>query len=76
MAVRDQNRKIKEASNLYKRYGKPLERKHSGEFLAVSLRGKTILGPTVLDVLKRATDSFGPGNFIFRVGQKTIGRWR
>jgi hypothetical protein len=61
---------------LYKRYGRPLERDHAGEYLAVSPRGETLLGATFPDVARDATEKFGPGNFVFKVGERTVGRWR
>jgi hypothetical protein len=64
------------ADALYERYGRPLEAEHQGEYLAVSPRGDTLVGPTLLDVLERATDAFGPGNYLFKIGEKAVGRWR
>ena len=61
---------------LYQRYGKPLEKDHWGKFMAVSQRGKTILGESLLDVAQKAVKLLGPGNFIFRVGEKSVGRLR
>ena len=61
---------------LYDAYGRPLEAEHKGEYLAVSGNGQTLLGPTLRDVAERAEATFGPGNFIFKIGQKAVGRWR
>lgn len=61
---------------LYEQYGRPLEAEHEGRYLAVSLRGETILGPTLLEVAQQATSRFGPGNFIFKVGERSVGKWR
>ena len=61
---------------LYERYGLPLEDEHGGEYLAVSPRGETILGPTLLDVVQRAKAKFGPGSFVFKIGERAVGRWR
>jgi len=63
-------------NELYQRYGKPFEADHKGEYLAVSRKGDTILGSTLLDVAKQATDKFGPGNFVYRVGESAVGKWR
>lgn len=65
-----------EGNALYERYVKPLEARHTGEFIAVSPTGQVLLGTTMLDVAQRATDAFGRGNFIFKVGQRAVGRWR
>ncbi len=61
---------------LYERYGKLLEAKHRGEFLAVSQDGRTLVGPDLADVVEKAAAEFGPENFIFKVGEKVVGRWR
>jgi hypothetical protein len=61
---------------LYEQYGRPLERDHNGKYLAVSARGEIILGQSLLEVAQRATDEFGPGSFLFKVGDRAVGRWR
>ncbi len=61
---------------LYEQYGRPLEQDHAGEFLAVSQGGQTLLGSTFSDVAREATQKFGPGNFVFKVGERFVGRWR
>jgi hypothetical protein len=60
----------------YERYGRPLEREHAGEYLAISPSGATILGPTLLDVTQRAAELFGPGSFVYKVGARSVGKWR
>lgn len=64
------------AEKLYQAYGKPLEEKHRGEYLAVSSTGRTILGKTLLEVVDKAKSAFGPENFIFKVGERSVGVWR
>jgi hypothetical protein len=61
---------------LYEQYGRPLEAQHHGEYLAVSARGETILGPTLTDVATQASEQFGPGSFVFKVGERAVGKWR
>ena len=68
--------RLEEAEQVYERYGKPLEREHRGEYLAVSPEGKTLLGATLLEVLQKASTTFGPGNLVFKVGEKAVGKWR
>lgn len=63
-------------AELYERYGRPLEPVHTGEFLAVSERGETILGPTMLEVAQQAKQRFGTGVFLFKIGEQAVGRWR
>ena len=61
---------------LYERYGKPLEAEHRGEYLAVSPKGRTVLGETLLEVAQRAVNELGSGNFVYKVGEPAVGKWR
>ncbi len=67
---------MQRSEELYEKYGKPMEEEHQGEYLAISPQGKTLLGNDLLDLMKTATDIFGPGNLIFKVGEKAVGKWR
>jgi hypothetical protein len=62
--------------DLYERYGKRLEAEHIGEYLAVSPSGQIILGSSLREVAQRATAAFGPGNFLYKIGEKAVGKWR
>jgi hypothetical protein len=75
MATANEELKL-QADSLYERYGKPLEKTHRGQYVAISADGETVLAPTVLEVAEKALDSFGPGSFVFKVGEKTVWRWR
>jgi hypothetical protein len=75
MAMVDQGRHT-DAQQLYERYGTPLEAEHWGKYVAISPEGKIILGRTLLEVLQQASAAFGPGNFVFKVGERAVGRWR
>ncbi len=61
---------------LYQKYGRPLEKDHWGKFMAVSQRGKIILGESLLEVVEKAVKILGPENFVFKVGEKSVGRLR
>jgi hypothetical protein len=61
---------------LYDRYAKPLEAEHAGKFIAISPKGQTLIGDTLLEVAKRATAQFGRGNFLFKLGPRSVGKWR
>ena len=61
---------------LYDRYARPLEAAHDGKFVAISPQGQTIIGDTMLEVAKRAATEFGHGNFIFKLGPRSVGKWR
>lgn len=61
---------------LYERYGKPLEREHRGQYVAISPDGQTITGDDDVEVLREAIERFGSGNFAFhRVGHRAVDRW-
>ncbi len=64
------------SDKLYKKYGKPLEKEHWGKFIAVSQKGKTILGTNLLEVAQKASSILGSGNFVFKVGERAVGKWR
>lgn len=61
---------------MYDRYGKPLESEYGGKYLAVSPRGETLLGVSLREVARQATARFGPGNFVYKVGERAVGKWR
>lgn len=61
----------------YERYGKPLEIDHRGDFIAITQDGRVIVGKNDIEVVDRAIEEFGSGNFILcRVGDKTVGKIR
>jgi hypothetical protein len=61
----------------YERYGKPLENDHRGDFIAITQDGRVIVGKNDIEVVDRAIEEFGSGNFILcRVGDKTVGKIR
>ena len=69
-------RKLSEQRRLYERYGKPLEKDHSGEFVAISLEGEVILDRKMGTLLKRAIEAFGHDNFAMaRVGHEAMTEW-
>ena len=58
---------------LYRKYGKPLEAKHTGEWVAISEDGETLLGEWGGEVLKSALDKFGRDNFaLVMVGHEVM----
>jgi hypothetical protein len=64
-----------EADRLYERYGKPLERDHEGEYVAISPEGETVLGPDLLRVAEEAEGKLGPDHTLFRLGPRVVGKW-
>ena len=70
------SQKLQLKQSLYEQYGKQLEDEHSGEYLAISKDGRTVLADRSSDVLKQAIEAFDRGNFgIFRVGHETYAEW-
>lgn len=64
-----------EADRLYERDGKSLEQEHWGQYVAaIAPDGRTLLGTPLRQVLERAHEAFGPGNFVFKIGE--IATWR
>ena len=61
---------------LYETYAKPLERDHYGEYIAILASGRFVLGTTDIETVQRANEELGPGVFLFKVGERVMGRWR
>lgn len=76
MSVSDLKRVNKLFDKLYDKHGKPLEKDHWGDYLAVSEDGETILGKDYLKVALKARSTFGPGSFLYKVGEKSVWKWR
>jgi hypothetical protein len=75
--VTPEQAKLKQrGERLYDRYAKPLEAEHAGKFIAISPSGQLIIGDTMREVAERATAKFGRGNFLFKIGPRSVGRWR
>jgi hypothetical protein len=72
----DQANLTEQALRLYDRYGKPLEREHCGEYVAIFPDGRTVLGTSPHEVLDKAVDTIGPGSFVFKLGELAAWRWR
>jgi hypothetical protein len=58
--------RAKKDTELYERYGRPLESGHTGEIVAISDDGQIILGPDELAVAASADERFGPVGFAVR----------
>jgi hypothetical protein len=72
-----EQRALKEqADRLYEAYGRPLEAQHRGEYVAIFPDGKTIIGRERLAVAEQAVRTIGRGSFLFKIGDKAVGKWR
>lgn len=72
----EQDELNRRADELYDRYAKPLEGEYRGKYIAVSPMGQVLLGEDLYELTREATDSFGRGNFIFKLGPRAVGDWR
>ena len=70
----EQQQALDEMDAVYERYVAVMERDHWGEFVAVSRDGRTLLGSDHREVTRRAADAFGPGNYIYKIGPRAVGR--
>lgn len=64
-----------EADRLYELYGKPLEKDHKGDYIAISPEGETVLGADLLRVAEEAEGALGPEHTLFRLGPRVVGKW-
>lgn len=70
-------RQAEDDDQLYDRFAKALEEDHEGEFVAISQDGRVIVACNDIEVVQRAVQEFGSGNFAFRrIGHKAVGKWR
>lgn len=70
------HRLVDQAETLYRRYGKPLEPKHTGSFVAISADGAVVLGHDLAKLEEKAFAKFGSGKFVVtRIGKRGVGRW-
>ena len=67
---------LEQAKRLYEQYGRPLEQENWAEYVAIFPDGRLVLGRSRLEALDQAVYQFGPGSFLFQVGNKVVGRWR
>ena len=67
---------MEQSEQLYEQYAKPLEQDHWGEYVAISPDGRTVVGTDLMEVSNQALAQFGRGSFVFKVGEKAIGKWR
>jgi hypothetical protein len=61
---------------LYEQYARPFEAEHWGEFVAIAEDGRTLLGADLLEVAQRAKEYLGQGTYLFKVGERAVGKWR
>lgn len=69
-------RRLREADDLYDRFGTPLEAEHYGEYVAITEDGRTLVGPSPQEVMRQAVRAFGAGSYVFKLGERVVGRLR
>jgi hypothetical protein len=57
----------------YELYGKPLEVQHQGKYLAIAQDGRTLVADSLRDAAERAKAAFGPGSFLYKIGEPSVG---
>lgn len=72
----NQEELLAQSNRLYEQFGEPLEREHTGELVAIAPDGRTLLGRSAGEVGRNAKAAFGPGNFVFKLGPRVVGKWR
>jgi hypothetical protein len=75
MITAPQQSLLEQSDALYERYGKPLEKTQRGKYIAISQDGKTLVADTVVELMQQAKTKLGPGNFIFKIGERAVGKW-
>lgn len=68
----EREKHLRVGGRLYKRYGRPVEKEHSGPYVAITADGRTMLGDTPLDVMQKALEAFGRGSYLFKVGDMAV----
>lgn len=66
--------KRQDADRLYEKYAKPLEKKYWGKFVAITPKGEILVESDLVRVTEKALIKFGSGNFVFKIGEKAVGR--
>ena len=66
----------KHADQLYNDYVKPLEKKHQGQYAVLTSKHQLIFAPTLVEVIQQTIKVSPTGNFIFKVGDKVLGKLR
>lgn len=64
------------ADRLYNRHAKPLESEHWGKYIAISASGESVMGADIADVRYRSLDRLGRGAFVFKIGERAVGKLR
>jgi hypothetical protein len=72
----DEAATLKKMDALYDKFVLPIEAEHIGEFVVVTEDGRMVFGPTLTDTQFKASEKLGRGTFMFKVGERAVGRLR
>ena len=73
MSTRDEA-EMEEMDRLYEEYDTPFEAEHWDQFLVIAPDGGTMLGRDMAELGRRSLDEFGRGVFLYKVGERDVGR--
>ncbi|MPZ13520.1 MAG: hypothetical protein GEU73_03705 [Chloroflexi bacterium] len=68
----EQQERNRLGDELYERYVKPVESEHPGQYVAIFPDGRRVFAETVHEVVDKALEEFGPGGFVFKVGERVV----
>jgi hypothetical protein len=66
----------RQSDRLYEAYGKPLEAEHWGLFVAIYPDGRFFVGDDLTDLAIKTDSEIGPGFYLYRVGERVVGKLR
>ena len=64
------------AQLLYEKHALPLEASHHGQFIAIAESGQYVVAATLRDAVRESAITLGPGSYVFKIGERSVGRWR
>ncbi len=67
---------VQDANRIYDLHVKPVEDLHRGEYAVVWSDGQTVFAGTLLDAARLAHRAPSADNFIFKVGERVLGKLR
>ena len=72
----DEAKRKGKADRLYERYGRPLEARHLGDFVAITEDGNVVVNSDLVELTRKSSMPDGPETFIFKIGERVVGSWR
>lgn len=63
-----------ESDKVYQKFVKPLEKEYWGKFIAITPEGKFLIESDLVKATAKGIEKLGSGNFLFKIGEKAVGR--